>query len=138
MRYRRLSYRYTVVVGSIRTWPPLGDLWPSNRLRPLAQGGWRPDADMYETASAVEIVVDLAGVDEEDFEVQLFEDALVVEGRRQLPSCEEAAVYHAASVRQGPFRVELPLPAPVNPERVDAHYEHGLLRITLPKPAEVR
>ena len=138
MRYRRLSYRYTMVVGSIRTWPPLGDLWPNDRLRLLAQAGWRPDADMYETASAVEIVVDLAGVDEEDFEVQLFEDALVVEGRRQLPSSEEAAVYHAASVRQGPFRLELVLPVPVSLEQVEAHYDRGLLRITLPKPAEVR
>ena len=95
-----------------------------------------PTRDTYETATTVEIVVDLAGVDEDDFEVQLFEDALVVEGRRRLPSCQEGAVYHAAGIRQGPFRVELPLPAPVDPERVEARYDRGLLRITLPKRAE--
>jgi HSP20 family protein len=135
MRYRHLSYRYTMLMRSGQAWLP-GDLWASDRLRLLVETRWRPDADTYETAAAVEIVVDLAGVDEDDFEVQLFEDALVVEGRRQLPACEGQAVYHAASIRQGPFRVELPLPVPVDAEGVDARYDRGLLRITLPKRRE--
>ncbi len=134
MRYRRLSYRYAMVVGSSQTWP-LG-VWQSDRLRLLVQPRWRPDADTYETATTVEILVDLAGVEEDDLEVQLFEDVLIVEGRRQLPSCQEGAVYHAAGIHQGPFRVELPLPAPVDAERVEARYDRGLLRITLPKRAE--
>jgi hypothetical protein len=87
MRYRRLSYRYTMVVGSSQTWPV--GVWQNDRLR---------------------LVVDLAGVEEDDLDVQFFEDVLVVEGRRQLPSCQEGAVYHAAEIRQGPFRVELALP----------------------------
>jgi HSP20 family protein len=137
MRYRRLSYRYAMVMGPGRTWP-FGDLWQSDRLRLLAEARWRPDADTYETATTVEIVVDLAGVEEDDYEVKLFEDALVVEGRRRLSPGEEAARYHAASIRQGPFQVELPLPAPVDTERVEARYDRGLLRITLPKRGEAR
>ena len=135
MRYRRLSYRYAMVVRSGHTWA-LADIWPSDRLRLLVQPRWRPDADMYETASTVEIILDLAGIDEDDYEVQLFEDALVVEGRRRLPSCQEGAVYQAAGIRQGPFKIELPLPAPVDPERVEARHDRGLLRITLPKRGE--
>jgi HSP20 family protein len=135
MRYRRLSYRYTMVVRPGQTLP-LGNIWQSDRLRLLVQPRWRPDADTYETATTVEIMVDLAGVEDDDLEVQLFEDVLVVEGRRRLPSCQEGAVYHAAGIRQGPFRVELALPAPVDAERVEARYDRGLLRITLPKRAE--
>jgi HSP20 family molecular chaperone IbpA len=132
MRYRRLSVRYTMVGSSPFGWP-LEELWPASRLRPLAHVGWRPDADVYETATAVEVVIDLAGVAEDEFEVQLFEDALVVEGRRQLPSCEAGARYHAAVIRQGPFRVEVPLPAPIDAERVEARYDRGLLHISLAK-----
>jgi HSP20 family protein len=132
MRYRRLHYRYAVVVRSGQPWP-FGELSPIDRLRPLVEPHWRPDADTYETSATVEIIVDLAGVDEDDYEVQLFEDALVVEGRRRLPACQAGAVYQAAGIRQGPFRVELPLPAPVDPDQVDARYDRGLLRITLPK-----
>jgi HSP20 family molecular chaperone IbpA len=134
MRYRRLSIRHEVVVGSGQTWP-FGDIWQSDRLRWLVQPRWRPDADVYETASAVEMIVDLAGVGEDDFEVQLFEDVVVLEGHRRLASCEEQAVYHVAAIRQGPFRVDLVLPAPVDFDRVEAHYDRGLLRITLPKRA---
>ncbi len=134
MRYRRSSYRYAMVAGPSQTWPLTG-FWQIDRFRLLVQGRWRPDADIYETATTVEIIADLAGVDEDDFEVQFFEDVLVIEGHRHLPSCDKGAVYHAAGIRQGPFRIELPLSAPVDPERVDARYERGLLRITLPKRA---
>jgi HSP20 family molecular chaperone IbpA len=132
MRYRRSSVRYTTVVGGGQTWI-LGDLWQSDRLRLLVRAGFRPDVDAYETATTLEVVVDLAGVDEDDFEVQLFADALIVDGHRRLAGAKEAAIYHAASIRQGPFRVEIPLPAAIDPERVDARYDRGLLRITLAK-----
>jgi HSP20 family protein len=135
MRYRRSSYRYAAVVGTSQTWV-FGDIWQSDRVRLLLQNRWRPEVDAYETAATLEIVVDLAGVEEDDFEVQLFADALVVEGDRRLPAPQ--ARYHAASIRQGPFRVEVPLPAPIDPERVDARYDRGLLRITLAKLAEGR
>jgi HSP20 family protein len=132
MRYRRSTYRYAAVVGADQAWV-FGEVWSSDRLRLLLQNRWRPDVDAYETAETFEVVVDLAGVDEDDFEVHLFEDALVVEGRRHVPAREEAAMYHAATIRQGPFRVEVALPAPIDGERVDARYDRGLLRITLAK-----
>jgi HSP20 family molecular chaperone IbpA len=65
MRYRRLSYRYTMVMRAAQAWP-LGDLWPSDRLQLLVQGRWQPAADVYETTDTVAITVALAGVDEDD------------------------------------------------------------------------
>src|SRR5512144_2386985 len=114
MRYRRLSYRYTVVTHQAGTWP-IAVPWREPLLGVvLGRSLWRPDADMCESKHRVSIVVDLAGVQEDDFEVQLFDDALVVEGQRHLPPCDEGAVYHRAGIRQGPFRLELPLPAPID------------------------
>lgn len=132
MRYRRLSYRYSMVMRSGLP-GPFDDLAQTDRVRLLVESCWRPDADIYETAGTVEIIVDLAGVHEEDFEVLLFEDALVVEGRRRLSAPERATTFHTVRIRQGPFRLELPLAAPVDSERVEAHYDLGLLLITLPK-----
>jgi HSP20 family protein len=136
MRYRRLHYRYAMLVGASATWLS-SEIWITPRLGLLAaRDRWRPDADVYETARAVEVVVDLAGVREEDVEVQLFEDALVVEGLRRLPSCAEGAVYQAAAIRQGLFRLEATLPALVDPDGVEVRYDAGLLRITLAKREE--
>jgi HSP20 family protein len=108
-------------------------MWQVDRLRVLVQPGWRPDTDVYETVSSVEVVLALAGVEEDDVELQLSESVLVVEGHRRLPVSEPGAMYHVAGIRQGPFRVEVTLPAPVDPDRVEASYERGLLRISLPK-----
>src|SRR5256885_16288555 len=100
MRYRRSSIRYATVIGGGQTWV-VGDVWQSDRLRLLVRTGFRPDVDAYETATTLEVVVDLAGVDEEDFELHLFEDALIVEGHRRLPEAKETVIYHAASIRRG-------------------------------------
>src|SRR4030095_9601406 len=102
MRYRRLSYRYEMVMRPARIWP-LGHLWPTDRMRLLVQGSWQPDADVYETARGVAHV-------------------LVIEGLRRLPSCQEGAVYHAAAIRQGSFQLALPLPAAVDADGVEARY----------------
>jgi HSP20 family protein len=134
MGYRRVVYRSTTLRIASQAWP-FGGAWEHETLRLLVQARCRPAADVAETAGAVEVTVDLAGVDEDDFEVQLFDNGLVVEGRRHLPSCGKDAVYHAAGIPQGLFRLELPLPARIDPERVDARYERGLLRVTLPKRA---
>ncbi len=132
MRYRRLSYRYAVVMATGR--PHLSG--PGWQRQPagisMGQPSWRPPADIVETETEVIILVELAGVDHEQLEVLLFEDALIVEGERRLPS-PAAGVYHAAEIRQGQVRLELPLPAPIDPEQVEARYERGLLEMRLPK-----
>jgi HSP20 family molecular chaperone IbpA len=132
MRYRKLSVRYTMVTPTSLAWP-LGGLWQADRLRLLGATWWCPDADAYETAATVELVVDLAGVEDDDVEVQLFDDVLVIEGQRRPVGGPEPARYHVAGIRLGPFRLDLRLPAPVDADRVEARFERGLLRVTLPK-----
>jgi HSP20 family protein len=134
MGYRRVTYRSTTLRIATQAWP-FGAAWEHETLRLLVQARWRPAADVAETATSVDVTVDLAGLDEDDFEVQLFDNGLVVEGRRQLPTSGKDAVYHAAGIPQGLFRLEVPLPAHIDPERVEARYERGLLRVTLPKRA---
>ena len=132
MRYRRLSYRYAVVMATGRP-RSFGEAWqrqPSGIS--MGDSYWRPAADIVETATEVIVLVELAGVDHDELDVLLFEDALIVEGERRLPA-HTAGVYHAAEIRQGQVRLELRLPAQIDPERVDARYERGLLEMRLGK-----
>jgi HSP20 family molecular chaperone IbpA len=135
MRYRKLSVRYAMVAPAGLAWP-FGEMWHAERLRLLAPAWWRPDADAYETATSLEVVVDVAGVDEDDVEIQLFDDVLLIEGVRRPPAGSGAARYHAAGIRQGPFRLDVALPVPVDHDRVEARYERGLLRVSLHKRPE--
>ena len=140
MRYRRIRYRYAFVVaagGGRRTAGlprPVSEPWQAERPGvTLAQTCWSPAADVYETATTVTVTAELAGVDQDEIDVLLFEDALIVEGQRRLPPAGAAGVYHAAQIRQGPFRLELALPAPIDTEQGEAHYDRGLLTMTLIK-----
>jgi HSP20 family protein len=132
VRYRRIGYRYTMVVkqpiacGGARQ-VRAGDVM-------LSHPHWHPDMDVYETATALTVTVELAGVDLEQLEFVLFEDALVVEGCRNLPVTDDG-VYHAAGIRQGPFRVEVSLPVEIEADRVEASYDRGLLQVRVPKAA---
>jgi HSP20 family protein len=133
MRYRRMHYRYAVVLAAGQP-RPFGDLWRVPRPGVmLAQPCWSPPTDVYETADAVTVTAELAGVEPDALEVLLFEDALVVEGQRRLAPATAGGVYHAAEIRQGRFRLEVALPMPIDPERADARYEQGLLQLTLIK-----
>ncbi|HEX2173589.1 MAG TPA: Hsp20/alpha crystallin family protein [Dehalococcoidia bacterium] len=136
MRYRRLSYRYAMVLRSGEP-RPYGDPWRLTQARiVLAQPQWRPPTDVYELDGSIQVTIELAGVDPDELDVQLYEDAVVVEGTRRLPAIEPGGVYHSVEIRQGPFRLEVPLPSTVDLEQVDARYERGLLLISLVKQNE--
>jgi HSP20 family molecular chaperone IbpA len=97
---------------------------------------WRPPSDIHETPTAILVKMELAGMREEDIDVTLYEDALVVSGRRD-DDAEHASgmSYHEAQIRYGPFCAEILLPCTVQRDGVEARYENGFLRVTLPKVA---
>jgi HSP20 family protein len=132
MRCQKLRHRYTMLVTARRAAPYelVRHVRPFQIIAP--QPRWRPDVDLIETAEEVRVIVDLAGVEEDDLEIAVFQDAVVIEGERRVP-CEAGGVYHAAAIRQGPFHIDVPLPTVIDPARAVADYQAGLLRVVLPK-----
>ncbi len=97
-------------------------------------GQWRPPVDIHETALAILVKLELAGMREDQIEVLLYQNALVVSGKREDDvDHDQELCYHEAQVRYGPFRAEIALPTLVQAEDVAATYENGFLRIRLPK-----
>ena len=131
--YQRLRYRYAIVVADQQP-RPVGEGWrPVSPAAVLAQPRWRPRADVAETDATIAITVELAGVDPDEVEAILYEDALIVSGRRELPGPGMAGVYHAAEISQGSFRLEIRLPAAIATELSSARYDRGLLELVLTK-----
>ena len=129
MRYRHVRHRYEVMLATRRTFA-----WQTAELAVVfGPPRWRPNVDVCETSRAFIVTIELAGIDPEEVDILLYENALVVQGERPMTSCGEDGVYHEVEIRRGPIRLELPLPMPVVPTDVDARQEQGLLRITLPK-----
>lgn len=134
LRYRHVGYRYLPqgLTG-------LEQLWQRQWCQGLpvsfaASVEWRPDSDVYETASDLVVKVDLAGMAEEEIEVTLYEDVLLIAGRREPErDVDHPLHFYEATIRRGRFQAEIALPLPVDRERVSAQYERGFLQVTLPK-----
>jgi HSP20 family protein len=108
---------------------------------PSATTGWTPSLDMFETDDAVVVVLDLAGVDAEQTDVQAEPSRLVIRGvRSPRPALDVRCAYHTLEIPYGRFERVLRLPPGVDSDAAQANYHDGLLQITLPKtkPREVR
>jgi HSP20 family protein len=92
---------------------------------------WRPPTDVYETEDAVVVRVEIAGMNEADFSIVIDQRYLIIRGVRAEPA--ERRAYHQMEIRFGEFGTEVELPYPVNVSQIEAVYNKGLLRVTLPK-----
>lgn len=93
---------------------------------------YTPPANLYETEGAFNVVVSLPGVDPNEVEVSIKQQTLTVSGSRRLPM-PEAANPLWRGIAEGAFTYAFNLPAQIQPEAIEARYEHGLLLLNLPK-----
>jgi HSP20 family protein len=114
--------------------------WVQAGLRPPANGGivMAPRMDMAETDDSIEITAELPGVDEKDLDVSVEGDVLVIKGEKKSESEEKKKDYHVVERSYGSFRRSIRLPGVVDPEKVKAAFDKGVLRVTLPKPQEAK
>ena len=140
MRFRHVSVSYTFGSASQsleRHYRELrDDLLRQGHHYGLLQPSavWRPPVDIHETTTLLSIKIELAGIREDNLDITLYDNALVVTGRRDdYSEHDEPICYHEAQVHYGPFRAEILLPLPVQHDAVTAVYENGFLRVRLPK-----
>jgi HSP20 family protein len=108
------------------------DLWQVPRFSGMRRC-FRPNVDSYHTDDPHEltVVIELPGVDPESLSLVVGERTLVVSGERTRP---EAAgrVYQQMEIEYGPFQRQVRLPENVDPEGAQAHFERGMVTVTLP------
>lgn len=130
MRYRYVAYKYT---RRMRPDAAFQNVWESFGSCTLdSTMVWRPPMDIYETADEIIVVLELAGVAEDDLTVTLFSDLLVVEGKREQPITDMSAC-HQLGIKYGHFMSEVDIHAPVDHGKVTAVYKDGFLNIMLHK-----
>jgi HSP20 family protein len=87
--------------------------------------------DVYETEDSLVVRVEVAGMREEAFTVDLDGRSLAIRGSRS--DTPERRAYHQMEIHFGEFLIEMELPSDVEPENVEAFYQDGFLRVVLPK-----
>jgi HSP20 family protein len=97
---------------------------------------WVPAMDLAEEGDRFVLRADLPGVREQDVKVELHENVLTVSGERRAEREERGEGYHRVERASGSFSRSLVLPDGVDPQGIRARIEHGVLEVSVPKPAQ--
>jgi HSP20 family protein len=92
---------------------------------------WTPPTDVYETEVSFVVRVEVAGMRESDFTIDVEDNFLVVSGVRA--ESAERRAYHQMEIRFGEFSTAVELPLGVDVSKAEAEYEDGFLSVILPK-----
>jgi len=103
-------------------------VWPAG-IRSVARGTY-PPINIGATADRVDVYLFAAGLDPKALDISIQQNLLTVSGQRNLEVPEGIEEYRRERF-SGSFRRVISLPEDVDPERVDAHYDNGVLRISI-------
>lgn len=93
----------------------------------------RPSLDVLETASALEIVVDVPGVVAESLRVAIRRSTLLIVGAKLSPAADPDMRYHLAERSYGRFARAVRLAGAIDATRARATTAGGELRVVLPR-----
>lgn len=103
-----------------------------------AIGRWDsgPRTDIAETDRALEVSVELPGLDRKEVDVSLTDGALTIKGEKKSEREESKKGYHLSERSYGSFYRSIPLPSGVDTDKASAEFKNGVLTVTLPKTQE--
>lgn len=104
----------------------------------LPWGDGMPRSDVVETEDAVEISVELPGMDQKDVEVSLAGDTLTIKGEKKIERQDEKRGYYLSERSYGSVYRSIPLPPGVDPDKAEATFRNGVLTVRLPQTEEAK
>jgi HSP20 family protein len=94
--------------------------------------------DMYETNDAVVVKAAIPGIKPEDINITVSGELLTIQGETQQEEETKESTYYVQERQYGTFSRTLNLPTMVIADKANAEFEHGILKLTLPKAEEVK
>jgi HSP20 family protein len=94
--------------------------------------------DVAEEDDTYVVKASVPGVKPEEIDVTLTDNVLTIRGEMKADEEIKEESYHVRERRWGSFMRSVTLPAPVDQEKIDAHYENGVLTLRLPKSEAVK
>jgi HSP20 family protein len=94
---------------------------------------WLPAADVVEDKDHLKIAVELPGVGPEDVKVSVENQVLTIRGEKKQESEKKDERWYRYERSYGSFERSFTLPSTVDPDRVQATADNGVLTLVLPK-----
>lgn len=104
----------------------------------LVSSKWNPSVDIYEKENAIVLKAELPGIDENDIELKIEDSTLTLKGDRKFEKETKEENYHRIERSYGSFYRSFTLPRNIDQDKIKAESENGILKVTLPKKAELK
>ena len=99
--------------------------------------GLHPSVDIVESDKAVDVVVELPGVEIDDLDIQATGSPLMIKGEKKAEYDREDRNIRVVERSFGSFSRAIPLAFQIEQKGVDATFDNGVLTITVTKPEEI-
>jgi HSP20 family protein len=100
----------------------------------LPSRGWSMlGGDVFEDASRLVVRLEVPGMDKEDIDIEIRDDALVISGEKRFERESTEGRWRVMQCAYGSFRRVIPLPVAVQADAAQAVYKNGVLRVEVPK-----
>ena len=94
--------------------------------------------DVVEDENALQIVMELPGVEPDNVRLSLENNVLTIRGEKQQEIDENRERVHRSERVYGVFERTFVLPNTVDPDKIDAQFENGVLVVRIPKSERAR
>jgi HSP20 family protein len=98
-----------------------------------AHAGVFPLINLTEDKNNYYVRAELPGVKADELDIQAAANNLAISGERKIEAEEEGAKYHRREREAGKFSRLIGLPGDINPDKVEAKLENGILTVVVAK-----
>jgi HSP20 family protein len=155
-QYFQLEKKENKTMANMTRWDPFNELSSlQNRInqflgqslpfggtgvadQPLTFSNFVPPVDIAEDEHNITVQVEVPGINEKDLDIRLENNVLAISGERRMGDEQKRENFHRIERSYGRFVRSFALPGTIDAEHVNAQFENGLLKVTIPKRAETR
>ncbi len=102
------------------------------------RGEWMPALDVLETKDSLIVKAEVPGMEPKDIDISLSGDLLTIKGEKKQKTEEKKENFHRIETRYGAFSRSIRVPVSVDSNKIEASYDKGVLKITLPKKEGIK
>ncbi len=99
---------------------------------------WSPSVDISETKDNFVVKAELPGLEAKDVNVSISGDVLTIKGEKKGEEEEKDEHYHRVERYSGSFQRIFQLSSGVKADKIEATFDKGVLKVTLPKVEEAK
>ena len=128
-----VSYKKPVRRNTLSTYNSLFDNFFDDFFTKDIETKFSPSVDVKEANDNYQINLTLPGLTKEEVDIEVKDGVLSVKGEIKKEELSEGESYHRVESKYGSFQRSFKLPDNVNLDDISGQFEHGILKLTLPK-----